>query len=89
MTKVWKLNSSRWPVQNTNDLLNSKFNQEQLDNLFSHHPYILLLQKDDWKEYAIIIQDLYEILEDENSKLPVEVFKTYLIKFYTGKKSKY
>ena len=87
MTKVWKLNSSRWSVQNSNDLLNSKFNLEQLDNLFSHHPYILLLQKDDWKEYAIIIQDLYEILEDENSKLPVEVFKTYLIKFYTAKKN--
>lgn len=72
----------------TSDLspLDSKFTQDQLDHLFTHHPYLGLLQKDNWQEYALIIQDLYEILEDENTKMPVDVFKTYLIKFYSGKK---
>lgn len=58
-------------------------NLEALKNLYQHHPYLLLFQKEDWKDYVLLLQDIYNILEDDRTRVPIEVIKTYLIKYFS------
>lgn len=57
------------------------FTGERLDCLLPHHPYLLLLQKEDWREYLQLIAEIYDILEDDNTRLPFEAIRAVTIKF--------
>lgn len=61
------------------------FTHEALDGLYLHHPYLLLFQKEDWKEYLSILGQIYDFLEDENVRVPYEAIRTLLLKFYASK----
>jgi hypothetical protein len=56
-----------------------------LDSIYWHHPYLLLFQKEDWKEYTVLIAQIYDFIEEENQKVPFEVVKTLILKFYSAR----
>lgn len=60
-------------------------NQESMDGLLLHHPYILLFQKNDWKEYLELIALIYDYLEETNAPVPFDVLKTILYHHYSDK----
>jgi len=60
-------------------------NRELLDGLLLNHPYLLLFQKDDWKEYLELLALIYDYLEDSNSPVPIDVLKTILFRHYSTK----
>jgi hypothetical protein len=64
----------------------NQINSESLDGLYLNHPYLRLLQKADWNEYLTLIAQLYDLLEDENSSLPYEVLRSFLIQYYSEKR---
>lgn len=61
------------------------FTDELLQNIYVHHPYLLLFQKEDWREYLCVIGHIYDLIEEENIKVPFEVVRTLVIKFYAPK----
>ncbi len=61
-------------------------NEAQLEGLYTHHPYLLLFQKEDWREYLVLLTDLYDLLEEDSLKVPYEVVRSFVIKFYAPKK---
>ena len=62
------------------------FSDESLGGLFLHHPYLLIFQKEDWKEYFVLFAQIYNLLEQENVRVPFEVVRTLVLKYYSQKK---
>lgn len=60
-------------------------NKELLDSLLLNHPYLLLFQKDDWKEYLELLALIYDYLEDSNAPVPFDVLKALLFRHYSNK----
>lgn len=60
-------------------------NKELLDSLLLNHPYLLLFQKDDWKEYLELLALIYDYLEDSNAPVPFDVLKAILFRHYSNK----
>lgn len=58
--------------------------QESIDNLYGNHPYLLLLQKSDWKDYLLLIAQIYDLLEEEQSVVPYETLRSLLIQHYSA-----
>ena len=61
------------------------FNDERMDALFLHHPYLLIFQKDDWKDYLLLFAQIYDALEQESVRLPFEALRTTVLKHYAQK----
>jgi hypothetical protein len=58
---------------------------ESLAGLFRHHPYLLLLQKEDWSEYLQLLANIYDVLEDQGARMPIEVVRSLALRFYAFK----
>ncbi len=58
------------------------FTTERLEGITSHHPYLFLFQKEDWREYLVLFAEIYDLLEDDNIRLPFEAVRTIVLKFY-------
>lgn len=61
------------------------FSDERLGTLLLHHPYLLLFQKEDWREYLLLFAQIYDVLEEDIARLPFDVLKTLALKFYSQK----
>jgi hypothetical protein len=62
------------------------FSDESLNGLFLHHPYLFIFQKEDWKEYFILFAQIYNLLEEENVRVPFEAVRTLVLKYYSQRK---
>jgi hypothetical protein len=62
------------------------FNEENLASLTGNHPYLLLFQKEDWREYLNLLAQIYDLLEEENVRVPYDVLKSIVVKFYSHRK---
>ena len=60
------------------------FSEQSLSNLYGNHPYLLIFQKDDWKEYLHILSQIYHFLEEENTRTPYEVLKSIIYNYYAN-----
>lgn len=49
---------------------------------FFNHPYLLIFQKQDWQEYLVVLAEIYDFLEEENTRVPFEVLKSLLHQHY-------
>ena len=58
---------------------------ESLGGLFRHHPYLLLLQKEDWSEYLQLLANIYDVLEEQGARMPIEVVRSLALRFYAFK----
>ena len=58
------------------------FNVEAIEGLFAHHPYLLIFQKEDWKDYLFLIGRLYDFLEEEAARVPFEVLRSLVLRHY-------
>lgn len=58
--------------------------KEALENLFVNHPYIQIFQKKDWAEYLLLIAQVYDLLEEQQSVIPYESFRSLLIQHYSS-----
>ncbi len=59
--------------------------KESLEGLFATHPYLLVFKKFDWDEYLSLLAHIYDLLEEENTRVPFEVLKAILIQHYSVK----
>lgn len=48
-------------------------------------PYILIFQKDDWKEFLELLALIYDYLENTTVPVPYDVLKTILYRHYSSK----
>jgi hypothetical protein len=60
--------------------------EEQLSGLHTNHPYLLVFQKEDWREYLSLIAQIYDLLEADSQRVPFEVVKSHSLKFYSHRK---
>lgn len=60
------------------------FSDQSLSNLYGNHPYLLIFQKDDWKEHLHILSQIYHFLEQENTRTPYEVLKSLIFNYYAN-----
>lgn len=58
---------------------------ESLDGLLRHHPYLLIMQKEDWREYLLLLADIYDLLEEQGARVPIEVVRSAATRFYSLK----
>ncbi|HEY8270686.1 MAG TPA: hypothetical protein VIG33_07330 [Pseudobdellovibrionaceae bacterium] len=59
--------------------------RESLESLFATHPYLLVFKKLDWDEYIGLLAHIYDLLEEENTRVPYDVLKAILIQYYSVK----
>ncbi len=62
------------------------FTEETLTSLFANHPYLGIFQKEDCQEYLHLLASIYDLLESDNARIPFEVLRSFVIKFYAHKK---
>lgn len=62
------------------------FTIEALDGILLHHPYLLIFQKEDWREYLFLFAQIYDFLEEESVRVPFEVLRTLVLKHYAQKR---
>ena len=55
-----------------------------LENLFLNHAYLLIFQKKDWVEYIILIAQIYDMLEEQQSVIPYESMRSLLIQHFSS-----
>ncbi len=58
--------------------------RESLDNLFVNHAYLQIFQKKDWTEYLLLIAQVYDLLEEQQSVIPYESLRSLLIQHYSS-----
>lgn len=61
------------------------FTQQNIDGLFFNNPFILLFQKTDWMEYLELIARIYDLLENEGSRVECSRMEVLIENFYAGK----
>lgn len=59
--------------------------EDGLGALFRHHPYLLLLQKEDWREYLQLLAQIYDLLEEHGSRVPMDLVRALAARFYSAK----
>ncbi len=57
-----------------------------LSTLYANHPYLIIFQKEDWREYLHVLASIYDLLEEDRARIPFESLKSILVKFYSHKK---
>lgn len=60
--------------------------EESVQQLFIRHPYLLIFQKEDWQSYLILLGNIYDLLEEENVKVPYEVLRSLALRFFSQRK---
>lgn len=60
----------------------NSFNVEALSNLYANHPYLIIFKKDDWMDYLMILASIYDLLEEERSKVPYETLRSLVVRYY-------
>jgi hypothetical protein len=63
-----------------------RITDDSLNALHRHHPYLLLLQKEDWRDYLLILAQIYDFLEEHRTRVPLDTVRPIVIKFYAGRK---
>lgn len=58
------------------------FTDEKLSSLLGFHPYLFIFQKEDWKEYLLILSMVYDYLDEQSGRVPFETIKFLVQKFY-------
>ncbi|MFN7905838.1 MAG: hypothetical protein ACK5P5_11715 [Pseudobdellovibrionaceae bacterium] len=58
------------------------FIDSKLSALRTNHPYLLLFQKEDWKDYAVLLAKIYDVLEDETKRVPFDLLKSVALQHY-------
>lgn len=58
-------------------------NKDSLSGLLRHHPYLQILQKEDWREYLLLLSEIYDRLEEQSGRMPIEVLRTLAFNFYS------
>lgn len=48
-----------------------------------NHPQLLLLQKEDWKDYLTLLAIIYDLIEEDNVRVPHEVIRSVALKFFS------
>lgn len=56
---------------------------EALENLYAHHPYLLIFQKEDWKDYLLLIAEIYDLLEEDQAIMPYESLRSFLFQYFS------
>ncbi len=64
----------------------SAINDESLGALFRHHPYLLLLQKEDWREYLQLLAQIYDLLEEHGTRVPMDLVRALAMRFYSARR---
>ena len=54
--------------------------KESLTGLFAMHPYLLVFKKFDWDEYLSLLAYIYDLLEEENTRVPLYALESQLHK---------
>lgn len=62
------------------------FLDQTLAGLYVNHPQFLLLQKEDWKEYLVLLASIYDPIEEGNTKVPFEVIRAIATKFFSQRR---
>src|SRR5688572_1773156 len=55
---------------------------ESLAGVYRHHPYLLLLQKEDWREYLLLLSEIYDVLEEQSSRVPLDAARSIGLRFF-------
>ncbi len=58
---------------------------ESLSGLYRHHPYLLLFQKEDWRDYLVLLAEIYDLLEEQSARVPIEAVRSIAMRFYSHK----
>jgi polyhydroxyalkanoate synthesis regulator phasin len=58
------------------------FTDEKLSSLLGFHPYLFIFQKEDWKQYLLILAMIYDYLDEQTGRVPFETIKFLVQKFY-------
>ncbi len=58
-------------------------NEESLSGLLRHHPYLQILQKEDWQGYLLLLSQIYDTLEEQSSRVPMDAIRTLALGFYS------
>ncbi|MCM2281066.1 MAG: hypothetical protein NDI61_04385 [Bdellovibrionaceae bacterium] len=58
---------------------------ESLDGLLRHHPYLLIFQKEDWRDYLVLLADIYDLLEEQTARVSVDVVRSAAMRFFSVK----
>lgn len=61
---------------------NQVLTKEALSGLIRHHPYLQILQKEDWQEYVILLGQIYDVLEEQSSRVPMDAVRPLVLRFY-------
>lgn len=59
--------------------------EQGLEAIFRHHPYLSILQKEDWRDYLLLLAQIYDLLEEGGKRVPIELVRSVAIKFYSVK----
>ncbi|MGE0527743.1 MAG: hypothetical protein AB7G93_07140 [Bdellovibrionales bacterium] len=57
---------------------------DSLSGLLRHHPYLLILQKEDWRDYLVLLGEIYDVLEEQSGRVPMEAVRSVAFRFYAG-----
>lgn len=60
---------------------------DALNGLYLNHPYLRIFQKDDWQDYALLLAQIYDLLEEGAAVIPYETLRSLLIQFYSNQKN--
>jgi hypothetical protein len=58
--------------------------RDSLSGLIRHHPYLLILQKEDWQDYLLLLAEIFDILEQKSTRVPIDVVRPVILRFYSG-----
>ena len=58
-------------------------NKESLSGLLRHHPYLLLLQKEDWSIYLELMAQIYDLLEEQGRRVPIDQIRAVAIRYFS------
>lgn len=58
-------------------------NKDYLSGLIRHHPYLQILQKEDWQEYLMVLGQIYDVLEEHSSRVSMDSIRPLVHRFYT------
>jgi hypothetical protein len=63
-----------------------RISSDALGGLFRHHPYLALFQKQNWETYLILIAQIYDMLEEQGQRVPIELVRSIAVRFFAEEK---
>jgi hypothetical protein len=54
-----------------------------LTALWRHHPYLLLFQKEDWQDYILLLAEIYDVIEEQSIRVPIDAARSIATRFYS------